>query len=173
MWFVLVFFLFLMDLSPRQLFCQDKILLSLYPWLSIQEARAREFWEWCKIIWRKNWYTTVISTVISARYDRIFTYIAPYNRRDYSPIRIQNKQIEQIIWLPPTLPRVLIVLWKGYFYYDGNIMYTDYADSCSDRVEWTERICFWDLINPYRTEATLRDQSEETQTAIALLLWYE
>lgn len=32
-----------MNLTPMQLFCQEKILLSLYPWLSIEEAVQKEY----------------------------------------------------------------------------------------------------------------------------------
>lgn len=60
-WFI---FLLPMNLTPLQQFIQDKILLSIYPWCSIEEARLKDFniGCWCD---RGN-YPPTLSRVLTA-----------------------------------------------------------------------------------------------------------
>jgi len=165
-----------MNLTPIQLYCQEKLILASHPWLSLEETKKKEFrfYPWCKAVRRKNWYTTVLCTVISTRYDMMSAYIHPYNRRDYSPIKISVKDIEQIIWLPPTLPRVLNALGSRYKYAVGWIYHILTRDEdISWRSNVSNIICNRKLLNSDWTDATLRDQSEDTQRSIALLLWWK
>lgn len=166
-----------MNLTPMQLFCQEKILLSLYPWFSIEEIDAKEIkhfwcminidyqdqyiWEWWKecysdidnktlYMWLK-WYTIDdnfdLPDTIKSWYDDIFeSHIS-------------------IIGLPPTLPRVLKSLekykWISLSYYAWVII----------RCRWEE--IHRKLLNEDKTDANLRNQTPETQLAIAKLLCRE
>jgi len=150
-----------MQLTDKQLKIQECIMIASHPWLSLEEAKKKEFYStpWCKVVRRKNWYTTVFATVVSTRYDMLYTYIQPYSWRSYSPVRIAEKDIEEIIWRPPTLPRVLNALWWSFWESKWYIF-----------DQWREH-CERKLLNEDWTDATLRDQSEETQDTISLLLW--
>lgn len=80
-----------------------------------------------------------------------------------------NRDNYVIIWLPPTLSRVAAALsntWCWYSISDWSIMTTDWW--------WRTReyVCDWELLNEDWSDATLFDQSEETQDAIYnLLCW--
>lgn len=81
----------------------------------------------------------------------------------------------EVIWLPPTLPRVLQALGSNWAYVE------EYAElkrlSHMDMREWREEGNEWiikrKLLNSNKTDATLFDQDQSTQDAIALLLWWK
>ena len=137
-----------------QLFCQEKLILASHPWLSLEWARDREKKiEWCLVtvlhaIWvPQEGYTWVEKTVT-------------YNEEKYWD------KAHKIIWLPPTLPRVLNSLGMGYHYSKWVIVSSN--NILIDGLPVRRK-----LLNEDWTDATLRDQSEETQNAIALLLGWE
>lgn len=161
-----------MHLTEKQLAVQEKILLAVHEWRTIEEAKDKEFYSmpWCKVVRRKNLYTTVLCTVVRPRYNMLYSYILPYNSSNYSPIRIAKKDIEYIIWLPPTLPRVLNALWD--YYLDllnnwKNISRVYVTIEEEDRREYFDR----KLLNSDWSDCCIWEQSEETQNKVAELLW--
>lgn len=114
-----------MNLTPLQQFIQDKILLSIYPWCSIEEARLKEF--------------------------------------EYSPS-----------WFPISLSRVLTALWEC-FYYDWNIYIEEFDTPLLSNASFLtkKRICDRKLLNEDWTDCNLFQQSQDTITAIGVLLWYK
>ena len=160
-WSCFIFFtVAAMTLTTQDLAIQEKILLAVHKWCTIEEARNKDLFFWSMIEWRKNWYTTVCSEIISIRHDHIYVYIRPYNRRDYMPIRIKKSAIEVIVWFPPTIDRVLYALWDEFWFRDGKI------------IKKRDRSPVWDrkLLNDDWSSLSLRDQSQETKDKVSELL---
>lgn len=70
-------------------------------------------------------------------------------------------------FVPISLARVLSTLWHRYFYYDKMIFYREYDEDW----EYSNNICLRKLLNEDWSDATLRDQTEETQEKVAESLW--
>lgn len=148
-----------MNLSPMQLFCQNEIVKSAHPWLSLEEAKEVELKaKWCLV--------TVLFRVVLSR----VSHVVMYDEEKY-----RDKK-HDIIGLPPSLARVLNALGEyNYCYYEWKIIDNEDAWCDCQRCKY----CCWiwrihrKLLNEDWTDATLRDQSEETQESIALLLWWK
>lgn len=159
-----------MKLTQQQLFVQEKILLAVH-WETIEEARAKEAkLRWCEIETRDNKVRNV------SRYDEETWVYRDWNWDWFDSGDFWIGQLsgrEAVIWLPPTLPRVLTTLWVDYgwkeWYLHAIVMY-------NVPINW-EKAQFIQiprqLLNSDWTDATLRQQTEETQEAIAKLLWRE
>ena len=80
---------------------------------------------------------------------------------------VADRRYELALNKPVTMQRVLIALWHRYFYYDKMIFCREYDDDW----EYSNNICLRKLLNEDWSDATLRDQSEETQNKVAELLW--
>lgn len=160
-----------MNLTPMQLFSQEKILLALYPWLSIEEAREKEIrLIWCIYFNNKYWERCKLNR-----------YLQHHNYYNWTPINQQRilpvlsweaemrKRVINIIGLPPTLPRVLEALGDyRHIYYNWIIRKTSNLGIARWTTDWiTQR----KLLNDDKTDATLFDQSIETQNRIWELLW--
>lgn len=141
-----------MTITPIMLFCQEQILKRLYPDMSLNESKNLELWQiWCKLT---RW-----EYVYMDEYE--WQWIISWWSILYSPEILE----EEIIWLPPTLSRVLSALGDDYFF-QSNAIYTYWL--------WGQVVfkCERKLLNSNKTDATLFDQSEETILSIAKLLWY-
>lgn len=134
-----------------QLFCQEKLILASHPWLSLEEAKKKES--------KKRWCLLIFGTVI------MDWFIVDNDGEVLYNVEIEDNEI---IWLPPSLPRVLNTLkWVWIF---------AYIWWCIEiyREEW-----YWNTVYPRKllnedwTSCDLRQQSEETQNAIALLLGWK
>lgn len=167
-----------MNLTPQQLFVQDSLILASHPWLSFEEAKKREISKfWCILQNIFLWKTTIIWYWIQKPwYVKNFDVLTEFDWFDtFTEWDVGNKNI---IWLPPTLPRVLNLLenaivekgwrWRSVLYRDETIY-----DFTSWDITDEAKICERKLLNEDWTPCNLRQQSEETQTAIALLLWWK
>lgn len=161
-----------MNLSPMQLFYQEKILLALYPWLSIEEARENEFEKhWCIVKYynrntEERWEGLKLYNKIYTNWN--FFYCDIY--KDILYIDWDGYRYS-IIGLPPTLPRVLEALGDfRHIYYNWIIWKTSNLGIARWTTDWITK---WKLLNEDKTDATLRDQGEQTQLAIAKLLGRE
>lgn len=76
-----------------------------------------------------------------------------------------------IIGLPPTLPRVLEAFGNQYYFQDGKIKRIKKWKKRASYIVNT--ICDRKKLNEDKIDANLRDQSQETQLAIAKLLGRE
>lgn len=139
-------------MTDKQLKMQEAIMIAIHG--SIEEAREKEYkivwcmwfdWDWLRRYYWKwfNWYT---------------------DNGDYS---IFWPKEEKIIWLPPTLSRVLISLGEHY-----ELVPWGLDDMVISNRKTKDNICDWKLLNEDWSDATLFDQSEDTQDAIYnLLCW--
>ena len=171
-----------MNLTPKQQWIQEEILKRLYPWKSLEEAKQEELKFWCKVT---NGEWDILSVIYSEETDNfnddkkkrpknIEAYI--YNIKEQWNPRANwryattyyafQKCIEEdwyeIIWLPPTLPRVMTALWNDYRYQSGEIMWPAGYDFIVGERK---------LLNDDNTECTLFDQPQDTQDSITALLW--
>lgn len=150
-----------MKLNQSQIKIQEAIVLRLYEGCTIEQARGKEvLLNWCVVY---NWQELVESKWLASKsWDNYHYVIWPW----YA----STCKNSDIIWLPPTLPRVLSALGDRYLY--GGWSINTYRDpkmkSSRDTV-----ICYRKLLNDDKSDATLRDQSEDTQKAIWKLLGVE
>ena len=154
-----------MQLTQLDYDIQDRIIQKIH-WVWLHESRKKEYLtRWClvsitEVFWPVTWIRVSNDTIL--RYDwekweeEVFT----------------KDETFRIIWLPPTLARVLYVLWSRYIYhhvyryiykeYDLDT-YTDWKDAIILKArEYCER----KLLNDDWTSATLRDQSVSTKEKI-------
>ena len=155
-----------MKLSPMQLFCQEKLILASHPWLSFNDAEIEErCTKWC--LYSCEWEVLeYLFTKVPNEYECFPVF---YNKRKDKTEHWDWDYDYPIIWLPPTLARVLNAL--GSEFYCRN--WIRHAEKISNNYENRTYICQRKLLNEDWTDATLFDQSEETQLAIALLLWWK
>lgn len=140
-----------MQLSDLQLATQELIIQKIH-WCSLEEARKLEIWNWCIC------YHTYLK-----EYQTILEVIDDKNLRiKWYDLFTQPDEIE-VFWLPPTLPRVLDALGDDYYY-------ELYGIQRRVPLYWIETDILRKLLNEDRTDATLRDQSQETQEKIYSLL---
>ena len=161
-------------MNKMQTYMQEEILKRLYPWKSLEEVKQEELKFWCKL-WTDYaedqelyWFTYMWYNEHKEEHHIMFNRTTEQigNVKDLKDKWI----IGDIIWLPPTLPRVLQAL-RWYLYIRDDLpkvrtLYLSYADNQNREAERK-------ILNEDMTDATLFDQSEETQKAIALLLWYK
>jgi hypothetical protein len=147
----LVLFLYIaMEFTNQDIIIQRKILLSVHKWCTIDEAREKEEKIiWCVRIWKLG----------------IWTYRWPwfwrwnwYNK-DYS---CSTHCKDEIVWLPPTLDRVLYVLEQNE---ERSFFYSNWSIMKHDAYEWDIVLCDWVLLKDWVSQ-TLRDQSQETKDKI-------
>jgi len=139
-------------MTDKQLKTQEAIMIAIHG--SIKEAREKEKdVTWCLKIARK-----------------LSRFANSFDKQD-EVVVVNNYYYTKwkIIWLPPTLDRVLYCLWSIWLwscFADWSIMTTNWG--CRIR----EYVCDWKLLNEDWSDTNLFDQSEETQDAIYnLLCW--
>ncbi len=135
-----------MQLTTQQLELQEAILKRLYPWVSIEEIRKKENRDDAYI---KVWIFNSKSKTIRNEYFKVYEIERNLVSRD------------GIIWLPPTLPRILTALWDEYFYSCWCIEIYVWADTWDKRypLHYIKR----QLLNEDMTDRNLREQDQETQ----------
>lgn len=151
-----------MKLTPELKFIQEKLVLAAHPWLSTRECKniEREI-QWCIAceFW-KIWD------------DRKMYFIK--ERTQWSEIWWNNRRwlnlnfFDYIIWLPPTLSRVLNGLGNWFIYYDKMLKERQIDDDMR-----FEQKCMRKLINEDWSDCTLFEQSEQTIKMIAEIMWYK
>ncbi len=142
-----------MTITPMMQYIQDRILEAVH-WCSLEEAREREKQiEWCLV--------TVCFTVWMSLVEHMVTY----DEEKYWD------KVHKIIGLKPSLAKVLTAL--GDEYHRGKI-----KDHYWERIWIIHTSQYWavicsarrKLLNEDKSEASLFDQSQETITAIWVLL---
>ena len=103
-----------MILTEKQLTTQEAIIKRLYPWVSMEEIKEKEFLPWCKVIqynWVDNWfYYTVVEWDYLSKWIWLSNKVEEYSLWWYTI---------EIIGLPPTLLLLfrLINIWTNYTRY--------------------------------------------------------
>lgn len=154
----------LMELTQLDKDLQEIIIQKIH-WVWLEEAKQKELINWCLLT---NWYsddTLYMFTYMEWHAGKEF---AIFHRAPEDPQQIYwNQKKYEIIWLPPSLDRVLYCLWsvsaKNYL--------TSYEMSwrCKITTEYDEEF-ERKLLNDDWTSATLRDQSIETKEIIYQLI---
>lgn len=143
-----------MKLTPELKFIQEKLVLAAHPWLSLEEALKMEIWNWC-LCYHK--YLKNYQTIIEVIDDKNL-------RMKWYDLFTQPNEIE-IIWLPPTLSRVLRAL-EQFKWVEEMLTYNfNFSSTSGERISRK-------LLNDDWSEMTLFEQSNETISAIARELWY-
>jgi len=164
-------------MTDKQLKMQEAIMIAIHG--NIEEAREKENKKWALT---SSWFTLLDKDLIFVKwlynwnyddYDDKIKHISclsyPLRDDNWNMVMDENWEIksvdEDIIWLPPTLSRVLTAIGDNYAYMHWSIQFmTDY------RVN--KYLCTRELLNEGWGDATLFDQSEETQNTIyKLLCW--
>lgn len=146
----------------------QEIIIQKIHWLWLKQSREKELdLKWCIVIGYKNTECEKCYYTNSLMMDWDYIIFHPFNhemygRYDEKPIEFSSICPEHIIWLPPTLERVIYCLWFEYWVF-GNYF-------CELKPNWFETICDWNLLNDDWTSATLRDQSELTKKTIYKLI---
>lgn len=160
---------------------QERIIESSHRWLSLEEAKEAELnMKWCIVKYYRDSYRgeeiSEYQVIKKMEGDIIFENIwlsSDVDNPEYRTIYHNLEEIEtesyDIIWLPPCLARVLNAL--GSEFYCRN--WIRHAEKISNNYENRTYICERKLLNEDWTLCHLRDQSEETQKAIALLLGWK
>ena len=146
-----------MTLSPQVLYVQECILKAVHYTDNIEQAREKEkLLQWCIINFWKT-YQNIVNPITNI-YENY------------------NTEKTEIIWLPPSLDKILYTLWEKYIYYDWyicNITHCNMMCYCDpDHYSLSDKIPR-NLLNEDWTSCTLFDQSEETINSIANILWYK
>lgn len=170
-----------MNLTNEQLKIQEEILLRLHPGKSLEEAKEIEsnvFWSlWYDSVYRRDvdykwekdaYWNSKITAKYVLTWRWIYTYLWELKRNLNGWHRRPWIHIKNIIWLPPTLQRVLKALG-----FDFTYMLWDIVQITSMKwatINWRRTVCKWNLLKEDCSDATLRDQSIETQDKICELL---
>lgn len=145
-----------MKLTKQQLFVQEKLILASHPWLSLEEAKEKELWYGCILSTNEQYKREPVGTI-----KKIWWLNKPQECKDMSQY--------DIIWLPPTLARVLNAL-GGWW----SLQYEHYPEQKHMIAQTATRTYITrKLLNEDWTSCDLWEQSQETQESIALLLWWE
>lgn len=144
-----------MKLENRQLEMQEAILLKLHHTKNISDAKILEIKKWCII----NWYEALETEDWCLMLLKIIDNSLPI---------VAAELLKWVVWLPPTLPRVLTAFGDQYYYRDWFIVY-EYKDRTW---YWWIPQCERKLLNEDRTPCDLFLQSKETQRAIYdIIVW--
>lgn len=165
------------QLSKLDLFVQEKILLAIHKWCTIEEARKKELpLFWCMVIDILHHFFWELTPEMMIKIywseecveDDGYTFLHYRWNPTVSAWLDNLLDVERfnIIWLPPTLPRILHTLGDMYLYRDDNIYYINLQFHTDDF------ICKRKLLNEDWTDCDFFDQSEETKQKIWELLWY-
>lgn len=169
-----------MTITPMLQFIQDRILEAVH-WCFLEEAREKELWKfWCfvKYYWDSFRWDEVSNYQVIKKMDDdiLFKNIwlsddinNPSYRVTYHNFKETEIESYEIIWLPPTLSRVLTALWPEFYCWN----WIWHAEKISNNYENRKYVCQRELINKDWTDATLFDQTPETQLAIGVLLWWK
>lgn len=152
-----------MTITPIMQYIQDRILEAVH-WCSLEEARIKEsIKKWC--LYYCEWIIL----------EYLFTKVP--NEYEYFPVfyNIRKDRTENwdwdydypIIWLPPTLSRVLTALWPEFYCWN----WIWHAEKISNNYENRKYVCQRKLLKDSWEDCNLFDQSPETITAIWVLLW--
>lgn len=144
-----------MNLTNKDIEVQNAIICAVHNTDDIEEARKNERkMKWCIVLFGNMIWE------IYAEWEII---------TDWEIWLISENQLNKldIIWLPPTLDRVLVALnnaWRWICYKDWDLYTTDGW--------WREREYIGErkLLNPDWTPCNLREQSEETKNALYSLI---
>ncbi len=163
-----------MNLTPKQIATQEAMLLRLYPGKSLQEAKKQEPILWLIVsVVEPHW--PVYGTIVHYEETKYFTeYTIVWSDKEIEKVMNRNMNNYNIIWLPPTLPRVLDALRSH------SIRRCDYLWEKYDCV-YIRRSMHWviwenierKLRNDDGTDAILRDQDIQTQDSVSSLLGVE
>ena len=165
-------------LTQQQLEMQEAILLAVHKWCTLEEARKKEIKHFGCIIcydydidYGKKKY--LLEKIYSRIIDRNEENVKDANlRRHYTDKEFRNWN--DVIWLPPTLSRVLTALdsinHATYVFFNQSICPLKFANNnVNDNIRlW--KLCDRKLLNDDGADATLFDQSQETQDAIHSML---
>ena len=163
-----------MNLTEKQLKVQEAILLRLHPGKSLEEARRQEPILWCILSIVESFWP-IHGTIIDYEESlHLIEYTIKWD--DWAIEKAMNLNKFNIIWLPPPLSRVLQALGEDYVFIQWWIYKINSLASCL--AVWSVRYLEEEkvhrkLLNDDGSDATLRDQSQETQDAIDKLLWVE
>jgi len=161
-----------MTLTPQDLAVQEKILLAVHKWCTIEEAKYKEsklercvlkFSKWDGSGMQEGYYS-IASLTYQMTDIHQWCYSLFYVRSSHREIfKIHTNYWYKIVWLPPTLSRVLIALGDSFWYWRSWYIVEFWKISHHSR-------CWRKLLNDDWTDATLRDQSQETKEKVAELL---
>lgn len=164
---IFILIIFKMQLTQLDRDIQDRIIQKIH-WVWLEEAKIKELINWCLLT---NWHSDDTLYMFTYMEWHAWKEFAIFHRAPEDPQEIYWSKYE-IIWLPPTLDRVLYVLWSRYIYhhvyryiykeYDLDT-YTDWKDAI---ILKTREYCERKLLNDDWTSATLRDQSVSTKEKI-------
>ena len=156
-----------------QLYCQNEIVKRAHPWLSLEEAKKKDLEaKWCISELFTNDWDSVCEYLTDSKFSYLPIWTWPY--KNHWPLHKKivedyiKKEQREIAGIPPTLARVLNALWDEYFFDNIILKKTDWDEDW--QIIDTDRICERKLLNEDWTDATLRDQSEETQEKIYSLM---
>lgn len=150
----------IMTITPMMQYIQDRILEAVH-WCSLEEARKKDLKFWCILLRKFDDWSSFLETLL--HFERDTFYLLSTSWWVTNSYAVYWKPIE-IIWLPPTLSRVLTALWNEYCM----------LDYWSIRNKTNAYRKVWDRkhLNEDKSEASLFDQSQDTITAIWVLLWW-
>lgn len=161
-----------MNLSPMQLFCQNEIVKRAHPWCTLNIAKKKDFKFWCLVKWgiylcKWRWMLNVVLQT-EQDHEPLSNWYQPFPVPRVTEDNYRD-QPEYIIWLPPSLARVLNALGSEFYFWN----WLWHAEKISNNYENRKYICDRNLLNKDWSDATLRDQEESTQNTIVVLLWWK
>ena len=162
------YYLLLMNLTPMQLYCQNEIVKRAHPWCTLNIAKKKDLKFWCLVKWgiylcKWRWMPNEVLQT-EQDHEPLSNWYQPFPVPRVTEDNYRD-QPEYIIGLPPTLARVLNALGWDYWYDNDRGSILNHQED--------KLMCVRELLNEDWTDATLRDQSEETQESIALLLGWK
>lgn len=176
-------------MTDKQLKMQEAIMIAIH-W-DLEKSRKKENMKWALT---SSWFTMLEKDLIFVKWwynwedyddDEIehISYLSyPLTDDNWNMVMDENWKIksvdEEIIWLPPTLSRVLTAINKqrrNYYYHPKWYIYVEqdldeYTNSKFGIISTAMELCEWRLLNEDWSDATLFDQSEATQDIIYNLL---
>jgi len=161
-----------MNLTNKQIQTQNAILLAVHGTDDIDEAKEKDLASWC-ITEYNEWelakvsYIFTVAWSIDNLYEARKKWLGVYIRHCWYSWDVSIDRIASIVWQPPTLSRVLTALGKNYHYWQWFIYH--FVDVFNPDVV-VSRDCRRQLLKEDGTDATLRDQTQETQNTIHDLL---
>jgi hypothetical protein len=156
-----------MTITPMMQYIQDRILEAVHPWLSIDEAQIEaRYTKWCLYSY-EWWVLEYLFTKVPNEYECFPVF---YNKRKDRTENWDGDYDYPIIWLPPTLSRVLTTLWDEFYCWN----WIWHAEKISNNYENRKYVCQRKLLKDSWEDCNLFDQSQETITTIWFLLgWKE
>ena len=154
-----------MNLTNKQIQTQEAMLLLIHKTDDIEEAKRKELKLWCLIMsWVYVWKwgsmpNAVIVTNPDHNKNQYWNQISPLPKCSQDNF---SHLPDYIIWLPPTLERVLHALGRDNWRANSHIC-NFWGDTGEKDTKW---ICRRQLLKEDWTPASLRDQPLQTQDMI-------